>query len=76
MCIEQANAIIAVYIEEFNEEFSVTPFEELDAHAHINDLQEIKRICAIWQYRKLNANLNCRFGKRIFLVLTDGCQAS
>lgn len=71
-CIEQANAIIANYVEEFNEEFSVMPFEELDAHAHIDDLQEIKRICAIWQYRKLNANLNCRFGKRIFQVLTDG----
>lgn len=70
--IEQANAVISQYIEEFNEEFAVKPFEELDAHAQIDDMQEVERICAIWQYRKLTANLHCRFGKKIYQVQTQG----
>lgn len=44
----------------------------MDAHAHVDDMEEIERICARWTYRKLNSSLRFSFAGQIYQVLQEG----
>lgn len=44
--IAQANSVIRNYIDDFNKEFGLHPQGDMDAHALVDDLSEIDRICA------------------------------
>lgn len=70
--INQANAAIDSYISDFNKEFGIKPLDDMDAHAHADDMEEIERICARWTYRKLNSSLRFSFAGQIYQVLQKG----
>ena len=70
--IAQANSVIRNYIDDFNKEFGLHPLDDMDAHAHVDDLAEIDRICARWTYRKLNSSLRFSFAGKIYQILQKG----
>ena len=70
--IDQANSVIRNYIDDFNKEFGLHPLDDMDAHAHVDDLAEIDRICARWTYRKLNSSLCFSFAGKIYQILQKG----
>ena len=70
--IAQANSVIRNYIDDFNKEFGLHPLDDMDAHAHVDDLAEIDRICARWTYRKLNSSLRFSFSGKIYQILQKG----
>ena len=68
--IEQANANIDRFIEQYNEEFSVQAREQTDAHVPFCQSREhLHRICASWSEKNLGKNLSFSQNKKRFEVL-------
>lgn len=68
--IEQANANIDRFIEQYNEEFSVQARELTDAHVPFAQSREhLHRICAGWSEKNLGKNLSFSQNRKRFEVL-------
>ena len=68
--IEQANANINRFIDEYNEEFSVQAREITDAHIPFGQSSEqLHRICASWSEKNLGKNLSFSQNRKWFEVL-------
>ena len=68
--IEQANANIDRFIDQYNEEFSVQPREQTDAHVPFCQSREhLHRVCASWSEKNLGKNLSFSQNKKRFEVL-------
>ena len=68
--IEQANANIDRFIDEYNEEFSVQAREITDAHIPFGqNCEQLHRICASWSKKNLGKSLLLSQNKKSFEVL-------
>ena len=68
--IEQANANIDRFIDDYNEEFSVQAREITDAHIPFGQNREqLHRICASWSEKNLGKRLSFSQNKKRFEVL-------
>ena len=70
--IEQANANIDRFIDDYNEEFSVQAREITDAHIPFGQNREqLHRICASWSEKNLGKRLSFSQNKKRFEVLIE-----
>lgn len=72
--ITTANENIEEFINEFNEEFAVKPFNEEDAHVPLPAgivEEDIRRICSPWERRILSKQLTCSY-KNLILQIQGG----
>lgn len=67
--IDAANAVIDEYINRYNKRFALKRDNLPDAHVRIDDTETVKRICAVWNPRRLSKELTCRFNGRRLQVL-------
>lgn len=68
--IDEANANIDRFIEEYNKEFAVEAREAVDAHVPFSqDKEQLHRICATWSEKNLGKTLSFSQNKKRFEVL-------
>ena len=67
--IEDANKLLPDLVKAFNEEFSIRPYEEGDAHVPFTDDNEnLHRLCAHWSQRKLSSRMTCQYKDQLLQV--------
>lgn len=66
--IETANAWCGQFLKAYNERFACAPQSQLDAHVPLGHSDDLARILAIRETRKLSAKLTLQHGTRQYLV--------
>jgi hypothetical protein len=69
--IESANAWCDQFVEEYNERFARAPRSELNLHMPLRQSDDLARILAVCETRKLSAKLTVQHGSRQYLLKDD-----
>lgn len=71
--IEEANRYLPTFIEDYNNRFSVTPHQDVDAHREVlHSPEEIKQIFCLHHTRKLSKNLALQFNNTEYQLKNHG----
>jgi transposase len=71
--LEQGNALLKSFIEDYNERFACMPARPVDAHrASPFEEQELIWITSAQHARTLSRSLSCQYRGRLFAIETDG----
>jgi hypothetical protein len=69
--IESANAWCDQFVKEYNERFARAPRSELNLHMPLRQSDDLARILAVCETRKLSAKLTVQHGSRQYLLKDD-----
>ena len=69
--MDEGNAYLPEFIEDFNRRFAVTPRSELDAHRPLLISENLERILTWQETRTLSKNLSIQFKKVVYQIQTD-----
>ena len=69
--MDEGNAYLPEFIEDFNRRFAVTPRSELDAHRPLLISENLERILTWQEIRTLSKNLSIQFKKVVYQIQTD-----
>ena len=69
--MDEGNAYLPEFIEDFNRRFAVTPSSELDAHRPLLISDDLERILTWQETRTLSKNLSIQFKKVVYQIQTD-----
>lgn len=71
--IEEANAFLPSFIEQYNQQFSVAPENAEDAHRPLyHSPDSLRRVLSIHTERKLSKNLEFSLNRDIYQIITPG----
>ncbi len=68
--IEEANAYLPEFAEDFNTRFAVAPREGEDAHRPLSSAEDLSRILTLVERRVLSKNLTLSYHSRIYQIET------
>lgn len=69
--IEEANAFLPVFIEDYNRRFAVIPKDSSNAHTPLLKEQNLESIFTIQEFRYLSKNLTFQYKNTIYQVVTE-----
>jgi hypothetical protein len=69
--LEQGNAYLPEFIEDFNQRFCVPPRSSHDAHRPLTSLENLAHILAWQEPRTVSKNLTVQFKKVVYQIQTD-----
>ncbi len=69
--IEEANAFLPTFIEEYNHRFAVTPQNPINAHKPLLKTHDLEQIFIIKQERHLSKNLTLQYKNIVYQVISD-----
>ena len=69
--LEQGNAYLPEFIEDFNQRFCVPPRSTHDAHRPLTPLENLAHILAWQELRTVSKNLTIQFKKVVYQIQTD-----
>jgi len=69
--IEEANAFLPVFIEDYNRRFAVIPKDSNNAHTPLLKEQNLESIFTIQEFRHLSKNLTFQYKNTIYQVVTE-----
>jgi hypothetical protein len=69
--IEEANAFLPLFIEDFNKRFAKPPQDTANAHRSLLPAHELDRIFCVKQTRRLTKNLTLQYKNTIYQIITD-----
>lgn len=69
--IEEANAFLPSFIEDFNKRFARTPQNTTNAHRPLLALHNLERIFSLKQERYLSKNLTLQYKNVIYQIISD-----
>ena len=69
--IEEANAYLPIFLEEFNLKFKKLPQNPINAHRPILETQDLDRIFCLKHTRRISKNLTLQYGGILYQIYTD-----
>jgi transposase len=69
--IEEANAFLSTFIEDYNRRFAVVPKDPTNAHRPLFEGQNLDRIFTIQEFRQLSKNLTFQYKNTIYQIRTE-----
>lgn len=69
--IEEANAYLPTFMEEYNRRFAVSPQHSRNAHREVLNTQKLDHIFTIKESRQLSKNLMLQYKNVIYQVISD-----
>lgn len=69
--IEEANAFLPEYIEDFNPRFAVAPQCADDAHRPLRPCDDLQRILTVAYVRTLSKNLTLQYNRKVYAIETN-----
>ena len=72
--IEEANAFLPTFLEEFNLKFKKTPQNPINAHRSLLETQDLNRIFCLKHTRRISKNLTLQYGGVLYQIYAEGLE--